>query len=827
MRKQKASGVITIYLTLTLSIMITLIVTTIEMARVTAARAYSERVLQTAMESTLCDYYLPLFERYHVFGLDIGYGSSIADSNLLADEIKKGIEVSFLPMKDAPLSNLLLQNKTYLICNPMLEELSVDNIHYMTDWDGEFFRKQATSYMKYQAAAEGLEYLLDSVHALEKTEKANKKFEEKMKVEQEFMLIDKDILKLMELIDGIKIKDNQIECKKGKPKTIDSFAKKLLSEEPTMDNTLINHSTIFESLKDNYINYPSQLNSLKDSAKDVMERYRTAYENAVRQREDELASLRAKRADMIKKSKDKPCDTTEIDARITSLEQSPITIDIYVLDSLMASCNSINLKMNNFFNILKEVKEKANQALSLVQKIKEARYKAQDSKNNFLDGLNKVREEIGDALYEELSNTSEEMERYSNPEEKGIGIIKDIVSMEETLKQDIKVLEEVERYLLPNMTYTEEGYAAWLSKVNLIHNSLDNYKLNGLAFDYSGVNFSEEKNGILKAGKSLISDGLLNLVLEDVNSLSKAELSQSELPSFTAKKAPEKSSQAENNIKNIMNTEDREDITTTGIGKLGTDALGSFANSLVEELLFQAYENEHCTYYLSEDYKPGQVLQYELEYLLYGNMSDKENVSSFINRLISIRTIGNMISVLTDANKLREAGEFAALVVGFSGLPFLISVVKYVILFIWALEQSLVETSAMLMGKNVPIFSLKEDFVVEFKDLANFNKDAITKKAKDYKTKEGFLSVGYKGYLQISLFFSNKNNQYYRMMDLIQENLRYEYEDTFRIRNCVVNYRAEAKISMPEQFFSLPLAIHREALSIHGYLYLAQNTVSY
>ena len=65
------------------------------------------------------------------------------------------------------------------------------------------------------------------------------------------------------------------------------------------------------------------------------------------------------------------------------------------------------------------------------------------------------------------------------------------------------------------------------------------------------------------------------------------------------------------------------------------------------------------------------------------------------------------------------------------------------------------------------------------------------------------------------------------MMDLIQENLRYEYEDTFRIRNCVVNYRVQARISMPEQFFSLPLAIHREALSIRGYQYLAQNTVSY
>lgn len=827
MRKQTASGVITIYLALTLSIMITLIVTTIEMARVTAAKSYSKRVLQTAMESVLCDYYLPLFERYHVFGLDIGYGSSTADSNILVDEIRRGMDISFLPLNNDPQSNFLLHNKSYLICNPKIDTLMVENLHYLTDWDGEFFRKQATSYMKYQATAEGLEYLLDSVHALDKTEKANQKFEEKMKVEQEFMLIDKDILKLLEVIDGIKIKDNQIECKNGKVKTVNSFAKKLLTEEPSMDNTWINHSTIFESVKDNYINYPKRLNNLKSSAQDVTKRYKTAYENAVRQREEDLLSLRKERAELIKKSKDKPYDTSEIDARITSLEQSPIAIDIYVKDSLIESCNSINQDIVSFLDTLKDVNEKANQSLSLVQKIKEARYNAQDSKNNFLEELNKAKEEIGDDLYEELSKSSEEMERYSNPQEKGIGIIKDIVLMEETLKQNINVLDEIERYPLPNMTYTEEGYTTWLSSVNQIHNSLDKFKLEGLAFDYSGVNLSEEKNSILKNAKSMISDGLLNLVMEDVESISKAELNQLELPSFTAKKSPENGSQAENNIKNLLDTEDREDVTTTGIGSYGTDALGNFSNSLVEELLFQAYENEHCTYYLSENYKPGQVLQYELEYLLYGNMSDKENVSSFINRLILIRTIGNMISVLTDANKVREASAFAAAVVGFSGLPFLISVVKYVILFIWALEQSLVETATMLLGNKVPLFSQKDDFVVEFKDLITFNKDTILKKAKSYKTKEGFLSVGYKEYLQISLFFSNKNNQYYRMMDLIQENLRYEYEDTFRIRNCMVSYRAEAKISMLEQFFSLPLAIHREALSINGYQYLAQSAVSY
>nr|WP_295681067.1 DUF5702 domain-containing protein [uncultured Lachnoclostridium sp.] len=827
MRKQTVSGVITIYLTLTLSIMITLIVTTIEMARVTAAKSYSKRVLQTAMESTLCDYYLPLFERYHVFGLDIGYGSSTADSSILVDEIRRGMDISFLPLNNDPQSNLLLHNKSYLICNPKIDTLMVDNLHYLTDWDGEFFRKQATSYMKYQATAEGLEFLLDSVHALDKTEKANQKFEEKMKVEQEFMLIDKDILKLLEVIDGIKIKDNQIECKNGKVKTVNSFAKKLLAEEPSMDNTWINHSTIFESVKDNYMNYPKQLNNLKTSAQEVTKRYKTAYDNAVRQREEDLLSLCKERAELIKESKDKPYDTSEIDARITSLEQAPITIDIYIQDSLMESCNSINQDIANFIGTLKEVNEKANQSLSLVQKIKEARYNAQDSKNNFLEELNKAKEEIGDDLYEELSKTSEEMERYSNPQEKGIGIIKDIVLMEETLKQNIKVLDEIERYPLPNMTYTEEGYATWLSSVNQIHNSLDKFILEGLLFDYSGVNFSEEKNSILKNAKSMISDGLLNLVMEDVENISKAEINQIELPSFTAKKSKENGSQAENNIKNLLDTEDREDVTTTGIGNYGTDALGNFSNSLVEELLFQAYENEHCSNYLSENYKPGQVLQYELEYLLYGNMSDKENVSSFINRLILIRTIGNMISVLTDANKVREASAFAAAVVGFSGLPFLISVVKYVILFIWALEQSLVETATMLLGNKVPIFSQKDDFVVEFKDLLAFNKDTIFKKAKAYKSKEGLLSVGYKEYLQISLLFSNKNNQYYRMMDLIQENLRYEYEDTFRIRNCIVSYRAEAKISMPEQFFSLPLAIHREALSINGYQYLAQSAVSY
>ena len=65
-------GEITVFLSLILTVVLALILGTIESARIAAVRAQAERSLYLAQESVLASYNIPLKEWYHVFAVDGG-----------------------------------------------------------------------------------------------------------------------------------------------------------------------------------------------------------------------------------------------------------------------------------------------------------------------------------------------------------------------------------------------------------------------------------------------------------------------------------------------------------------------------------------------------------------------------------------------------------------------------------------------------------------------------------------------------------------------------------------------------------------------------------
>ena len=69
--KQNAS--ITVYLSLTLLLLLSLIMTVIEGARRTATVIFTERAMSTAMDSVLAGFFGPLMDEYHILGLYLPY----------------------------------------------------------------------------------------------------------------------------------------------------------------------------------------------------------------------------------------------------------------------------------------------------------------------------------------------------------------------------------------------------------------------------------------------------------------------------------------------------------------------------------------------------------------------------------------------------------------------------------------------------------------------------------------------------------------------------------------------------------------------------------
>ena len=139
MMKQK--GEITVFLSLVLTILISMLFTVIEAARTNAVQFQTECVADTAMQSVLAEYNRELLEQYDLFFSDIGYGTQESGYILLEQHIAEY-------MKD----NFEIQESIYLREIKDLLQISVESVAIleaegMTDENGAVLERKAVDYM--------------------------------------------------------------------------------------------------------------------------------------------------------------------------------------------------------------------------------------------------------------------------------------------------------------------------------------------------------------------------------------------------------------------------------------------------------------------------------------------------------------------------------------------------------------------------------------------------------------------------------------------------------------------------------------------------------
>ena len=125
---KKSNGSITIFLSLSLSIIASLLFYTLESCHLDALIARSEGITYLSLDSLFGQYCLPLFEDYGLFclneqGLD------------LENEIKK-----YADYNSRTPSSILKNNSSFL--NLTVDNVDITSIKYLTDDDGDPFVSQ-------------------------------------------------------------------------------------------------------------------------------------------------------------------------------------------------------------------------------------------------------------------------------------------------------------------------------------------------------------------------------------------------------------------------------------------------------------------------------------------------------------------------------------------------------------------------------------------------------------------------------------------------------------------------------------------------------------
>lgn len=813
-------------------LILSLVLTVVEGARVSTAKVYAPRALTTAMDSVWAEYYRPLWEEYHIFGYDSGEGSNSGKTERIEEKLGEHMSYTFDP-------NLNLspeeQPRGLELYGISIASLSVRELTGLMDFRGELFLHEAVEYMKYNELADGLTLLMDKLSLLETPKKISVIYKDKLAAEQELAKTDIRILRLMELLDGIRTSRNGIRLdRNGKLQVKDRFVKMLCFETVSMENVSINHEAVFEAVKKHYVNPANIIRQIKQDAAElnlnkehmlsVINEIRTAAD-ALEAAGNQLQAVRKSASDNKKNngpanSNSPKQDSQQSEAQIQSIQETIRNLEEQ-LSRLHAREQQLRLEKQQLsssaetrLNYIKDLIQ------SLIPVIEEACRETKDINRitqagavlvkNFEDKLKSQKDGLEDAIYESLEKSLIDMKRYTSRYQ-GDNSMSQLHSALQSnslcLMRGKDAISRVSDYL------GQENYLQAISEADLLLECLQEYDIKSLSLDYSSLTFDRSgEQSLVEQITGLIKNGITSLVVASED-ISEKKLSTWQLPSVEA--ALQKEGQDFTSmITGFFEAVIRENPENGMGGLFGSfdttvklDALiKESINGIAEHLLFQEYLREHFVSYQPENTrlsagKPS-ALDYELEYLLSGGGSDRENLASVLSKIIFLRTILDFVTLLGDRTRCEEAKLAAVAAVGFTGLPMLINITQAVLLLAWSFAEALTDTCALLLGKEVPI--LKQKLVLKLPEILLINPSFLKTKAAAYP-ETGRLAFSYGDYLRGFLLMKEKEELIYRAMDLIQENLNLRYENVFYMRNCLFGLEAEAEYTVAPRFLALPI----------------------
>lgn len=274
---------------------------------------------------------------------------------------------------------------------------------------------------------------------------------------------------------------------------------------------------------------------------------------------------------------------------------------------------------------------------------------------------------------------------------------------------------------------------------------IEGYNKECFHVNYEKRQGEKKKNEIVEFVKQIKKDGIIQYVAD--GELSEKEIYTSTLPSKTIK----------------MNQGD------------DWDNYGATKEAVRKALVGQYIFDKFVCYTGKAKTLP---LDYEIEYILEGKSSDKENLSAIANKLIAIREGFNLLYLMQDSAKRDEAYMMAAAITGFTGMPAIIRITQFLILGAWAYAESVVDVKDLLGGYKVNMMKSEDEWNLSLSSIKNLTSGD--------ENKENRNGLSYEDYLRFLLFTQNKSEQIYRILDVIELNAKNRYNNNFSFSECIV-----------------------------------------
>lgn len=166
--------------------------------------------------------------------------------------------------------------------------------------------------------------------------------------------------------------------------------------------------------------------------------------------------------------------------------------------------------------------------------------------------------------------------------------------------------------------------------------------------------------------------------------------------------------------------------------------------------------------------RPDGWLDYQLEYVLCGQASDKDNLDETVQRLLLMREGANYVFLLTHPEYGKKAELLADVLAGLTMDAGIMKGLKHLILLGWAYGESIVEVRQLLGGYELSVPKSEEDWQVPLSGILPLFGDP-GKYDVQVKRQEG---IGYEGYLRFFLAFCSSEELAMRTLDVIEGELQ-------------------------------------------------------
>lgn len=763
--KERNSGSITVFLTFVLLIILSLIAACLENARVKVASAEMQRTFAGSMDAALTEYYRPLYDDYGVFFMDKGLDSESQEFARLEEQMTSYCQegLSCEHTKNGLMGTSTEQGMNLLGAD--LQSIQVDSAIYATDYQGNLFYDQVLQYMKFAVVTGQLKGALKNFKVMEDCEATASVMEKETETDQAFVKANNQLLQLMETIEGVTCnRDGLVYEGENRLKVQTNFAKKICVESQTKSGVGIDNDAVFQSLQGNYYNPVTACNEVIASCDELI------FEAQEQARKEEE---RARQQQNGEENEDAQEEEEKYDFK--------------------AKIREANETMRKCRTQVVRTKSKISSALSLIGSLERQQGKVDTAVGDYQTMVEKKKEKVSAEEYEILQNTESQMA--SNRQ-----VIANAISMKGQLQQNKAILENLDGVLSQQVEENLESYESKKQAMQQQIAALGGYRISNLKFSYGSLSGrSQVENPVKRI--SQISGSLLDLVLDEDKELSDKSLDN---PDYYYQKYKGESEEnprvdisgdiADENISNTFGT-----VSKVFGGEKKLEEIGKDAS---DTLLYQAYIKKQFDSYVTKTNRFSQMpLDYEQEYILCGEASDKKNIEHVVNRILLIRTVINFSYLLSDQTKMEKAHATAVLLAGFTGIHAIVRVTQFAILTAWAYEESIIDAAVLMKGEKVPLLKNANTFAMSYGDVLAFSKALVKEKVAEQSGDDQ--GIGYEDYLNLFLLFQKKTEKVYRTMDLIEENLQLRESELFSFEHCIYGLEATCNYGVPAKFAAL------------------------